>query len=75
MLYYDTSHDRAYDKRRRLLCCDNLHENPRYQVPFMSELQGFLEISWNPFYFSLFTASMNLSDQLVIVVCEPDMEG
>ena len=30
---------------------------------------------WNPLLFSLFTATMNLSDQLVIVVCGPVMEG
>ena len=32
-------------------------------------------IFWNPFFFSLFTASMNLFGQLVIDVCEPVMEG
>ena len=30
---------------------------------------------WNPFLFSLFTTSMNFSDQLVIVVFEPEIEG
>ena len=30
---------------------------------------------WNPFFFSLFIASTNLFDQLVVDVCEPVMEG
>ena len=30
---------------------------------------------WNPFFFSLFIASMNLFSQLVVDVCEPMMEG
>ena len=30
---------------------------------------------WNPFPSVLFTMSMNLSDQLVVVVCGPEIEG
>ena len=46
----------------------------------MFDLQGFSDIIygiilWNPFFFSLFTTSMNLFGQLVVYVCEPMMEG
>ena len=30
---------------------------------------------WNHFPSVLFTMSMNLSNQLVVVVCEPEIEG
>ena len=41
----------------------------------MSELKGDWNYLWKPFYLVLITVSMNLFDQLVIVVCDPVIEG
>ena len=45
----------------KLHCCLNLNGNWKY--------------FWNPFYSVLIIVSMNLFDQLVIVTCDPIMEG
>ena len=39
-------------------------------------LHGILEFFWTSFFFSiLMTISMNLFDQLVVVICDPDLRG
>ena len=38
-------------------------------------LSGDWNYLWKPFYSVLITVSMNLFDQLVIVICDPVMEG
>ena len=38
-------------------------------------LNGDYKYFWKPFYLVLITFLMNLFDQLVIVICDPIMEG
>ena len=46
-----------------------------YQVSFLSEFKWSLDIFLDFSYFSLISISMNLFDQLVIVICNPFMKG
>ena len=46
-----------------------------FQAPLLYELEWKLEISMKPFSSVLTTVSMDLFDQLVIVTCDPVMEG
>ena len=47
-----------------------------YQASFMSELKRKIgNIYGKPYYSVLITVSMNLFDQLVIITCDPVMEG
>ena len=46
-----------------------------YQVSFMSEFNWSLNIFLDFNYFSLISISMNLFDQLVIVIFNPVMKG
>ena len=45
-----------------------------YQVPFIFELKGNMETFMEPFSSVLITITMNLFNQLVIVVCDLVME-
>ena len=38
-------------------------------------LSGYCKYLWNPFHSILIIVSMNLVDQLVILICDPAMEG
>ena len=46
-----------------------------HQVSFMSEFKWSLDIFLDFSYFSLISISINLFDQLVIVICNPVMKG
>ena len=46
-----------------------------YQFSFLYEFNWNLEIFLESIYLSLITISMNLFDQLVIIICDSVMEG
>ena len=49
--------------------------NVNRRLKFYLNLNEIWEFLWNSFFSVLITISMNLLDQLVIVICDPDLRG